>query len=139
MINKVELDSLDLSMDESILEPEETRDIPSNKKDVEPHDSVKEEIVISLDLYREASKEHGTTWFSEKIISYFPRLGPERKLGKPGRRGGDSNMIKTSISRKARIGGSDNEFEKKWNLDYINKEEKAFFNNMVNGDKKLNS
>jgi hypothetical protein len=118
---------LDLPMDEPKSKPEEIRDIPSNKKDVEPHDLMKEETIIPIDMDQEASKENDVVSqdSDEKGIYYSPRSSPKGELGGPGGRGGDSRTIRTSRSRQARIGGSNTEFIKnKGSLDYIVKKKK---------------
>jgi len=56
MISKVELDAPDFPMDELESISEALRDTPPNKQDVDPHDPVKEEDIIPLDLDQEALK-----------------------------------------------------------------------------------
>jgi hypothetical protein len=57
MINKDEPDALDPPMDEPNSKSEENRDTSSKKQDVDPHDPVKEEVVIPPDLDQEAFKK----------------------------------------------------------------------------------
>jgi hypothetical protein len=58
MTRKVKKYSLDLPMDDTESKSEEISDTLYNKEDVYPHDHVKEEVVIPLDIDKEESKEH---------------------------------------------------------------------------------
>jgi hypothetical protein len=90
MISKDEPDALDLPMDEPKSKSEENRDTPSKKQDVDPHDLVKEEVVIPYIWTRKHPKilmwHHRIRW---KRIILLPQIWPKGELGGPGRRRGD--------------------------------------------------
>jgi hypothetical protein len=89
MISKVEPDALDLPMDEPKSKSEEIRDTPSKKKDVDPHDPMKEEVVIPQIWTRKHPKS--MMWHHKicgKGLFYSLRSGPKGELGRPRQKKG---------------------------------------------------
>jgi hypothetical protein len=61
MVIKYESNAPNPPMDEPISKSEENRDTSSKKQDVDPHDPVKEEVVIPLDMDQEEFKNIDAT------------------------------------------------------------------------------